>query len=179
MRIHLGCGKRRLEGYVHVDLADYPHIDYKHDVKSLPMFGDGSAGLIYASHVIEYFDRLELEEVLKEWRRVLRRGGILRLAVPDFRALAWVYMRHGDINLVLGPLCGRWPVPGAGMTVYHKTVFDYASLKAMLESAGFRNVRRWDWRKVFTGRLAGFDDYIPHMDKERGRLISLNLEAEK
>jgi hypothetical protein len=36
---------------------------------------------------------------------------------------------------------------------------------------------------VFRGELAGFDDYsqayIPHMDKEGGRLISLNLEAEK
>jgi predicted SAM-dependent methyltransferase len=183
MKVHLGCGKRYLGGYVHVDLADYPHIDYMHDIKTLPMFGDDSADLLYASHVIEYFDRFELMAVLKEWRRVLRGGGILRLAVPDFKALTEVYLRHGDMNLVLGPLYGRWPVPGAGVTVYHKTAFDYGSLKAVLESAGFRNVRGWDWREVFRGELAGFDDYsqayIPHMDKEGGRLISLNLEAEK
>ena len=53
----------------------------------------------------------------------------------------------------------------------------------MLEGAGFRHVRRWDWRKVFVGEDEGFDDYsqayVPHMDKEHGTLISLNVEAEK
>ena len=58
VKLHLGGGKRYFEGYVHVDLADYPHIDYRHDVKTLPMFKDDSISLIYASHVLEYFDRI-------------------------------------------------------------------------------------------------------------------------
>lgn len=183
LKLHLGCGKRHLKGYVHVDLADYPHIDCKHDVRSLPMFSDGSVSLIYASHVLEYFDRTEAKEVLKEWYRVLRPSGLLRIAVPDFEALAAIYLGSQDLNLVIGPLYGRWEIPGNSATVYHKTVYDFTSLKRVLEEAGFRNMRRWDWRKVFTGEQEGFDDYsqayIPHMDKEHGRLISLNAEAEK
>ena len=46
MKIHLGCGKRYLPGFVHVDLLDAPHIDYRHDVRTLPMFDDNSAELI-------------------------------------------------------------------------------------------------------------------------------------
>lgn len=92
IKLHLGCGKRYLPGYIHIDLADYPHIDYKHDIKTLPMFEDCSVDLIYASHVIEYFDRIEVITVLKEWYRVLKEGGILRIAVPDFEALVQVYM---------------------------------------------------------------------------------------
>ena len=69
------------------------------------------------------------------------------------------------------------------MVIYHKTVYDLTSLKWMLEGAGFRHVHRWDWRKVFVGKDEGYDDYsqayVPHMDKEHGILISLNLEAEK
>ncbi len=182
LKVHLGCGKRRLAGYAHVDLADYPHIDHRHDIRTLPMFADGTVDLLYASHTLEYFDRVEVREVLAAWRRVLRPGGTLRLAVPDFEALARVYLDSGNLGLVIGPLYGRWEVPG-GPVLHHRTVYDFAALKGVLEDCGFAGVRRWDWREIFTGELAGYDDYsqayIPHMDKDHGRLISLNVEADK
>jgi len=46
VKLHLGCGKRYIPGFVHVDLADFPHIDYRSDVRSLPMLKDESADLI-------------------------------------------------------------------------------------------------------------------------------------
>lgn len=183
MKLHLGCGKRYLPGFVHIDLADFPHIDYRHEVQTLPMIADDSVELIYASHVLEYFDRSEVLQVLQEWRRVLAVGGLLRLAVPDFERLTEVYLQHRKLDLILGPMYGRWEIPGTGTVVYHKTVYDYFSLCAMLEQTGFRNARRWDWRQIFAGEHEGYDDYsqayIPHMDKEHGILISLNVEAEK
>ncbi len=183
LKIHLGCGKRQMPGYLHVDLADFPHIDHQHDVRSLPMLDDDSARLIYASHTLEYFDREEVGDVLAEWRRVLQPGGVLRLAVPDFAALCAVYQRQGDLSQVIGPIFGRWRIPGTETVVFHKTVYDFASLSDVLTAAGFYKVRRWDWREVFVGDLAGYDDYsqayVPHMDKEQGILISLNVEATK
>lgn len=182
-KLHLGCGKRYLDGYIHVDLANYDHIDHHHDIKTLPMFDDCSVDLIYASHTLEYFDRLEVMPVLAEWRRVLKDGGVLRLAVPDFEAMSKVYSNTGDLGLIIGPMYGRWDVPGGGQVFYHRTVYDIASLKRVLENAGFSSIKRWNWRDVFTGKHNGFDDYsqayIPHMDKENGMLISLNIEAVK
>lgn len=183
MKLHLGCGKRYIKGYIHIDLADYPHIDYNHDIKTLPMFADNSVDLIYASHVIEYFDRFEVVEVLKEWRRVLKKDGILRLAVPDFEALTEGYEKYKNLNLILGPLYGKWHIPQTDMYIYHKTVYDFVSIKEVLESVGFNEVRGWNWREVFAAETEGYDDYsqayIPHMDKEKGTLISLNVEAIK
>lgn len=183
MKIHLGCGKRCLPGYVHVDRADFEHIDHNHDIASLPMFAGDSADLIYCCHALEYFDREQAPAVLAEWRRVLRPGGILRLAVPDFEALVEVYRQSGELDRVLGPLYGRWPIPGGDAVIYHRTVYDRASLTELLASCGFVDVEPWDWREVFSGELAGFDDYsqayYPHMDKERGLLISLNLQARR
>lgn len=180
MKLHLGCDKRFIPGFVHVDLADYPHIDHRHDVRTLPMIAAGSADLVYACHVLEYFDRVEVLDVLVEWKRVLTPGGVLRLAVPDFEALAAVYGETHDLGKVIGPLYGRWPVPGADVTIYHRTVYDFASLQQVLTSVGFADVRRWDWR---TTEHRDVDDYsqayIPHMDKAHGRLISLNVEATK
>ena len=64
--------------------------------------------------------------------------------------------------------------------VCEKTTYDYDALKSLLESAGFRDVRRYDWRAT---EHAAFDDhsqaYLPHMDKDHGLLVSLNVEATK
>lgn len=182
MKLHLGCGKRYIPGFVHVDLDDYPHIDYKHDICSLPMFADDSADLIYSSHALEYFDRQEVQEVLREWHRVLRPSGILRVAVPDFEALIKVYAQYGDLNKILGPLYGRMVIRTleGEKVVYHKTVYDFESLKEVLKSVGFKNVHRYDWRKTIHKDYDDFSQaYIPHMDKDYGLLISLNVETEK
>ena len=180
VQLHIGCGKRYIPGFIHIDLADFSHIDYKTDVSDLSMFKDNSVDLIYTCHVLEYFDRIQVKDVLKEWRRVLKPKGILRVAVPDFEALIKVYQQYGNLSLIIGPLYGRWEIEGSKKVVYHRTVYDFESLKKVLESAGFVNIHRYDWRKTIH---KDYDDYsqayIPHMDKEHGLLISLNIEGEK
>ena len=182
MQLNLGCGKRQIPGFVHVDLADFPHIDYKQDVRDLSCFGDHTVELIYACHVLEYFDREEALRVLTEWKRVLKPGGIIRLAVPDAEALFEVYRRTRDLSLILGPLYGRSSIQETASDVYlyHKTIYDFTSLKQALESCGFSDVRKYDWRKTIHKDYDDFSQaYFPHMDKENGLLISLNVEAIK
>jgi len=180
VQLHLGCGKRYIPGFVHIDLAGFPHIDHRHNIATLPMFEDGSVDLIYSSHTIEYFDRIEVVKVLEEWRRVLRDGGILRLAVPDFEALVRVYKEYGRLDLVLGPLYGRMEIKGKKDFIYHRTVYDFQSMKVVLQNAGFREVSRYDWRETIHKDYDDFSQaYVPHMDKENGILISLNVEAKK
>ncbi len=180
--LHLGCGKRYIPGFVHVDLARFPHIKYRRPINDLSIFKNNSVNLIYSSHAFEYFDRTEAIEVLKEWRRVLKKGGLLRLAVPDFEAIVKVYLKYKDINHagILGPLFGHWQIPGTTKTVHHKTAYDFKSLKKILEENGFGDIKRYDWRKTIH---KDYDDYsrayIPHMDVKNGILISLNVESKK
>jgi predicted SAM-dependent methyltransferase len=181
-QLHLGCGKRFIPGFVHIDLADYPHIDFKSSISALPMFADNSVDLIYCCHAFEYFDRIEGLAVLKEWHRVLKRGGILRLAVPDFEAMAEIYLKHKVLASIHGPLFGRIVIQGThGETkLYHRTVYDFSALQGMLAEASFSSVRRYDWRETIHKDHDDFSQaYIPHMDKQQGTLISLNVEAEK
>ncbi len=180
LKLHLGCGKRQIPGFIHIDEGDFPHLDHRHSIAHLPMFGDATAGLIYCCHAFEYFDRGEASDVLAEWWRVLATGGILRLAVPDLQALIRVYGDTGDIDRILGPLFGRLEVAGETVPIFHKTVYDRASLGALLEAHGFTDVQPWDWRGVEHGQFDDFSQaYHPHMDKENGIHISLNLEAVK
>jgi predicted SAM-dependent methyltransferase len=184
-QLHLGCGKRFIPGFIHIDLDYHDHIDYRHKISSLPMFRDNSVDLIYCCHAFEYFDREEAKAVLAEWYRVLKPGGILRLAVPDFKAIIKdVYLKSKDLEHkgILGPLYGRLEIKtNAGRkTIYHRTAYDFLSLKKLLTAMKFRQVRRYDWRQTIH---KDYDDcsqaYIPHLDKEHGILISLNVESSK
>lgn len=179
MKLHIGCGPRDFgKDWYHIDGSEYEHI-HSHNITELP-FEDDSVELIYASHVLEYFDRQEVLDVLGEWKRVLKKGGTLRLAVPDFEAMAKLYVNEGlPLKRFLGPIFGKWSMR-SDATIYHKTTYDYNDLKDVLVKLGFQNVHRWDWRET---EHSNFDDfsqaYIPHMDKENGTLVSLNVECQK
>lgn len=182
MKLHLGSGKRHIPGFIHIDVNKFSHIDYAHDIRTLPMIKNNSVELIYFCHGIEYFDRIEVKSVLKEWKRVLKKGGTLRLAMPDFEALIKVYKKYNDLDKIIGPLYGRWEINSQKnpTILYHRTVYDSASIKLVLEEAGFHNIKRYNWRKTIH---KDYDDYsqsyVPHMQKDNGILISLNVEATK
>jgi len=178
MKLNLGCGWRNFgEDWIHIDGGDYLHLHSK-DIIDLP-FDDDSVDLIYASHVFEYFNRQEGEEILKKWYSKLKPGGILRLAVPDFTQMVNLYLHQGyPLSKFLGPLYGKMSM--GQETIYHKTTYDFEELGSLLKTCNFKQVVRYNWQDT---EHAEFDDhsqaYIPHMDKKNGTLISLNVEATK
>lgn len=176
MKLHLGCGQKHIPGWLHIDVVDGPHISIQHEVNMLPMILDGAAEVVYACHVLEHFMRRSVGPVLKEWHRILAPSGVLRVAVPNMEAITAHYSAHHDLAAVIGLLFGRQD----GLYGFHHTVFDLPTLTADLLAAGFSSVHQYDWR---TTEHAWLDDYsqayLPHLDKEHGLLMSLNVEAIK
>jgi len=179
MKLHIGCGKRFIPGFVHVDVVALPHIDHVSDARRLSFAAANTVDLIYAAHVLEHFGRYEFKDVLTEWHRVLKPGGVLRLSVPDFKACAAIYYEKGladGLSGLLGLIIGG---QRDGFD-YHKMIFDEPFLCAALKAVGFKETRLWDWR---TTEHSAVDDYsqahLPHLDKDTGRLMSLNIEAVK
>jgi len=93
LKLHLGCGKRNWPGWTNIDGGDFEHL-HSRDVINLD-YPDNSVDIIYASHLIAYFDRDEIIPILMGWWRKLKPGGILRLATPDFGAMAMLYQTKG------------------------------------------------------------------------------------
>jgi len=178
VKINIGCGWRNFgEEWTHIDGGDYSHLD--HSDIFLKDYSDNSVDLIYSSHMIEYFDREEIIVLLEQWHRVLKPNGTLRIAVPDFTSMVELYTSDQiGLTNILGPLYGKMEM--GDEVIYHKTVYDFWDLSEVLTYCGFKDVRKYDWTET---EHSEFDDhsqaYIPHMDKENGTLISLNVEATK
>lgn len=178
MKLHLGCGKKYIEGFSHVDLQDLEHVDFVSAVDKLDFIEDNSVELIYASHVLEHFGRNEYMSVLREWHRVLKPKGVLRISVPSFEAIVQYYTKKEDnLELLLGLLVGGQKI---GQYDYHKMIFDEKTLEKSLKEVGFLSVYLYDWKMTEHANIDDYSQaYLPHMDKENGMLMSLNMEAVK
>lgn len=180
MKLHLGCGKRFLQGYVHIDIESFEHVDFVAGIDNLEFIESETVAEIYSSHSFEYFDRSQAKSVLNEWRRVLIPEGAIYLTVPDFAALVDIYSSSSDLNLIIGPLFGRWG--NSDQVLYHKTVWDLASLRAAFEGAGFVQAETFDPIEYLARIDSQYDDYslafYPHMDRE-GIQVSLAVKAIK
>jgi len=176
MKYHLGCGSKRLQGFVNIDCLPNAAVDVVDNIAILETQADGSADLIYACHCLEHFGRNEVVDVLKVWNSKLKVGGTLRIAVPDFESVIKVYQKNKSIQEVLGLICGGQ----RNEYDYHKMVFTFDSLTNLLEEAGFTGVKRYDWRLTEHSHIDDYSQsYLPHMQKDSGCLMSLNVEAEK
>lgn len=133
-------------------------IDRRAGQEAYPLpYPDGVADEINASHILEHFGHRETEAVLREWVRVLKPGGRIRVAVPD--AFGWLQSHVDD---------GVDPEPHimGGQTDandYHKALFNRRGLALMLQRAG----------------LIGIDEYQGKPGECSSNPNSINLEAYK
>jgi predicted SAM-dependent methyltransferase len=176
IKLHLGCGDKKIEGFINVDIRHLPTVDVVDDIALLNKFENNSVNLIYVSHVLEHFGRREYMSVLNRWYDLLKQGGILRIAIPDFEKIVEHYNQYKNLEVLRGFLYGGQNYKEN----YHYCIWDFETIKNDLNSIGFSQVSLYDWRLT---EHADIDDYsqsyLPHMDKENGKLMSLNIEAKK
>lgn len=133
MKINLASGQRPFgEGWVNIDKikqGDFA-LDILTDANDLSMFSDESADIIVAHHLVEHIAIHELQGYVREWRRVLKKGGILSVFVPNIRELdkAWL---EGKINTFIHNVntYGAWQ---GHIEDLHKWGYDEQELKDQL-----------------------------------------------
>lgn len=131
-----------------VDFCRSQNIRHADAARRIP-HAAGSVEAIYASHMLEHLDRAEARSFLAECRRVLKPGGILRLAVPDLRNAAYQYLRLSDADGFLRHLQFDLDKPRGAIARLrrmlsggrgHHWMYDRDSLLALIEGAGFTEV---------------------------------------
>ena len=92
IKINIGCGYRFHKDWLNLDLhAHSPGVVACDLTKGVPVkSGDGDA--VYAAAVLEHIRPQNVPSFLAECNRVLMKGGVIRLAVPDFEQQVRVYL---------------------------------------------------------------------------------------
>lgn len=190
-RIQIGGGGQTLEGWLSVDL---PPADLSVNVLwGLPIRG-ASARVVFCSHMLEHLDYPDAAlAFLREVRRVLRPGGVLRLVVPDIQEYLAAYARRD--RAFFRARRKIWPgsercetmltetllYAGAASQPHdffgHKFGYDFETLKLLLRKAGFRRIERSAYMKSRHPDLR-VDSASPYARAAfRGRHYSLFVDA--
>ena len=88
MKLNLGCGQHRMEGYVNADREPAVEPDVVMDLEEFPWpFEDNSVEQVNASHVLEHVGREAnvFIGIMQELYRVCRGGATIHIAVPHPR----------------------------------------------------------------------------------------------
>ncbi|BDI33414.1 hypothetical protein CCAX7_54650 [Capsulimonas corticalis] len=150
--LNLGSGDLPLRGHINIDRKyekDVLHVDedtilWRGEVYPLA-FDDESVCGVRASHVLEHFSHRETMAVLADWVRVLKPGGLLCVAVPNFE---WIARRY--LESLTNSAAAALPLEGYLMgghvddNDHHGAIFDEQSLRAAMEHLGLVNIYTWD-----------------------------------
>lgn len=152
-KLNLGCGEKKIQGYINVDCRPECGPDQLYDVRVLP-YNDGEVDEIRAYDLLEHFGRNETLLVLKEWNRVLKKGGKLTIKCPNITLIASAYLK-GAIN---GLECARLLYGNQeddNPANFHKNGFDEETIKLFLEETGFK-IKKREWFPPTSGDWKNF-----------------------
>ena len=137
MKLNIGSGRARLEGWINVDIQHLPGVDLVADVTEGLQFSNAEA--VFAEHFLEHLTFDAAVSFLLEAHRVLGEGGWLRLSTPN---LDWVWATHyrleaeprnrADAALALNRAFHGWR---------HQFLWNREILEEALTACGFTGVR--------------------------------------
>ena len=159
VKLNLGSFTHMFHGWRNLDRIDLSgwardngYAFTRWDLSAGLPYDDRVADLIFMSHALEHFDYDVGERLLRECRRVLRPGGLIRVAVPDGRRLVDLY-RSGEIRSLLQVTSLDDDASDARVLhelLYggdHRATYDEESLLRTFKRAGFASARRATFRE--------------------------------
>jgi predicted SAM-dependent methyltransferase len=175
-RLNWGCGEYPEPGWINSDVKEIPGIDISCDIRDgLPLDGD-SLDYAVSIHALPEVPYPDLVPVLRELRRVLKPGGVLRLVLPDLDRGIRAYL-NGDRDYFLVPDEDAQAI-GAKFIVqmvwygYSRSLFTYDFTEELLRKAGFSQMARCEYLKT----ASRFGEIVELDSRERE---SLFIEATK
>lgn len=96
IKLNLACGKDIRKNFINID--SYQHKNFPLNIKAnlsknIPLKSN-YADFVYSSHFLEHLDWLDGENFLREVYRILKKGGKIRLLIPNYEKIFRSYLRN-------------------------------------------------------------------------------------
>ncbi len=175
--LDIGCGPNTNKNFVNLDYSWDPNIDVCWDLtkNELP-FSDNRFNGVFTEHCFEHISFEHFKRAMKEIYRVLKPGGTLRLIMPDGELYLDIYSkRKNGENLKMpyeeGCISPMHRINGIFRDHGHKFIYDYATVKLVLEDSGFIQIKKEQFNQ-------GIDKQLLR-DSANRAIESLYVEATK
>lgn len=137
-----------------------------YDLRQGVPFHDESVDVIYTSHLLEHLNKKDGENFIKECYRALKKGGLIRISVPDLD-IAFKTYKEGKVKEMLDLFFYTSDTYDFHM---HKYNYNFQTLKKLLEEANFIRAKKQSYQKGECPNIDFLDLYPDH---------SLYVEAKK
>lgn len=150
MKLNLGCGPDRIDGFIGCDIIPGPSVDVVCSIDKLP-FEDCSIEEIVCEHVIEHLTFEQANRAIEEWYRVLQDRGKLTIECPDLLGICKQFVESNEYGrywsykgywAVIHCLYGhqRGKSNEEKFSQIHKSGYTVEHLSFMLEGVGFSGI---------------------------------------
>jgi hypothetical protein len=104
LKLDLGCGKNKREGFLGVDVRSFPGVDIVTDIRGKWMWSDNTVEEVNCSHFLEHLTASERIHFVNELYRVMKPGAKATIVVPH-----WCSTRaYGDLTHQWPPVSEFW-----------------------------------------------------------------------
>jgi len=151
MKINLGCGISKQEGYLNIDIDPKCKPDKVANMTDLDFIKDESVELVETYHIIEHLWPEEVLKFFKEMGRIIKKGGKLIIECPDLDKCFANMKEFPDkpeigINGIFGNSTRKIinQYYDSYVNALHKTGFTKDIFRKYLEENGFKIIRFYD-----------------------------------
>ena len=175
--LNVGCGPYPKPEFINLDYTWNPNIDICWDITRKPYpLESGSLEGIYTEHCLEHIEFKDMKENLKEFYRLLKPGGLVRIVMPDGEIYLDIYQKRKQGSTELMPFEEGYISPMARINGIfrnhgHRFIYDFETMKRLMEEVGFKNIKKCSYRNGTDQRLL--------IDQESRSPESLYVEAIK
>jgi len=167
VRLNIGCGTDYKKGWINIDNNSDENIDkldLNWDLRNPLPFEENSVDFVFNEHFFEHLTVEEGQETMKDIMRVLKPGGVMRIAMPDLKATVDAYYDKGwkerDFMKKHGLEFVETPAEMLNMNFHwwgHKWLYDWEELQRRLKQAGYTKMKRVEWGKSDHKDLNGLE----------------------
>ncbi len=140
IKVHLGAGEINLQGWINIDANKKSHTHIIDKDFQLNNILDQTLSEVYLCHVLEHFSFNESSLLINKIYKKLKKGGIIRISVPDFEKISEIYNLDRRLELVKFALMGGQN----DKYDFHKSIYDFEVLSNLLKNCNFNSISVWD-----------------------------------